>query len=393
MSTQTEKETKEPLKMKKKVGRPRKYTNTKEEVTKLDLTKKEEDAIPEQSAGNVDAVEQTKDVEKVEERAPEPRLEEVTEEKVETKNEDANEEVTVINEVKEEAQELTKQAEQAIVKEETTGVQLPENIKKLVDFMQDTGGTVEDYVTLNKDYTKFDDNLLVREYYKKTKPHLDDSEISFLMEDKFNYDEEVDEERFVRKQKLAYKEEVAKARTFLDKMKSKYYDEIKLRPSTTNEQQKAMDFFNRYNKEQSVMAETRNRFIKNTKDLFNNEFKGFDFNVGEKKFRYKVSNPFQVADNQDDVGKFVKPFTNDKGEISDLSGYHKALYVARNADRIAEHFYEQGKADATRDIVSKSKNIDNTPRSGEQGETMPNGWKVRAISGPDATKLRIKKRT
>jgi hypothetical protein len=393
MSTQTEKETKEPLKMKKKVGRPRKYTNTKEEVTKLDLTKKEEDAIPEQSAGNVDAVEQTKDVEKVEERAPEPRLEEVTEEKVETKNEDANEEVTVINEVKEEAQELTKQAEQAIVKEETTGVQLPENIKKLVDFMQDTGGTVEDYVTLNKDYTKFDDNLLVREYYKKTKPHLDDSEISFLMEDKFNYDEEVDEERFVRKQKLAYKEEVAKARTFLDKMKSKYYDEIKLRLSTTNEQQKAMDFFNRYNKEQSVMTETRNRFIKNTKDLFNNEFKGFDFNVGEKKFRYKVSNPFQVADNQDDVGKFVKPFTNDKGEISDLSGYHKALYVARNADRIAEHFYEQGKADATRDIVSKSKNIDNTPRSGEQGETMPNGWKVRAISGPDATKLRIKKRT
>ena len=392
MSTQTEKETKEPLKIKKKVGRPRKYAN-KKEVTKVDLTKKEQDAIPEQSTGNMDAVEQTKDVEKVEERAPEPRLEEVAEEKVEAKNENENEEVTVINEVKEEAQELTKQAEQAIAKEETTGVQLPENIQKLVDFMQDTGGTVEDYVTLNKDYTKYDDSLLVKEYYKKTKPHLDDSEISFLMEDKFNYDEEVDEERFVRKQKLAYKEEVAKARTFLDKMKSQYYDEIKLRPSTTNEQQKAMDFFNRYNKEQSVITETRNRFIKNTKDLFNDEFKGFDFKVGEKKFRYKVSNPFQIANNQDDVGKFVKPFTNDKGEIEDLSGYHKALYVARNADRIAEHFYEQGKADATRDIVSKSKNIDNTPRSGEQGETMPNGWKVRAVSGPNATKLRIKKRT
>ena len=392
MSTQTEKETKEPLKMKKKVGRPKKYTATKE-VTKVDLTKKEEDAIPEQSAGSVDAVEQTKDVEKVEERAPEPRLEEVTEEKVEAKNENENEEVTVINEVKEEAQELTKQAEEAIVKEEQTGTALPENVQKLIDFMQETGGTVEDYVTLNKDYTKFDDNLLVKEYYKKTKPHLDDSEISFLMEDKFNYDAEVDEERFVRKQKLAYKEEVAKARKFLEQMKTKYYDEIKLRPSITNEQQKAMDFFNRYNKEQSVITESRNRFIKNTKDLFNNEFKGFDFKVGEKKFRYKVSNPFQVADNQDDVGKFVKPFTNNKGEIEDLNGYHKALYVARNADRIAEHFYEQGKADATRDIVSKSKNIDNTPRSGEQGELMPNGWKVRAITGPDASKLKIKKRT
>ena len=392
MSTQTEKETKEPLKMKKKVGRPKKYTATKE-VTKVDLTKKEEDAIPEQSAGSVDAVEQTKDVEKVEKRAPEPRLEEVTEEKVEAKNENENEEITVINEVKEEAQELTRQAEEAIVKEENTGIKLPENIQKLVSFMEDTGGTVEDYVTLNKDYSKFDDSLLVKEYYKKTKPHLDDSEISFLMEDKFNYDAEVDEERFVRKQKLAYKEEVAKARTFLDKMKSKYYDEIKLRPSTTKEQQKAMDFFNRYNQEQSVVAETRNKFVKNTKDLFNNEFKGFDFNVGEKKFRYKISNPFQVADNQDDVGKFVKPFTNSKGEIEDLNGYHKALYVARNADRIAEHFYEQGKADATRDIVSKSKNIDNAPRPSNETNVMPNGWKVRAISGADSSKLKIKKRT
>ena len=213
------------------------------------------------------------------------------------------------------------------------------------------------------------------------------------MEDKFNYDAEVDEERFVRKQKLAYKEEVAKARTFLDKMKSKYYDEIKLRPSTTQEQQKAMDFFNRYNQEQSVVAETRNKFVKNTKDLFDNEFKGFDFNVGEKKFRYKVSNPFQVADNQDDVGKFVNKFTNKQGEIEDLNGYHKALYVARNADRIAEHFYEQGKADATRDIVSKSKNIDNAPRPSNETNVMPNGWKVRAISGADSSKLKIKKRT
>jgi len=392
MSAQAEKETKAPLKMKKKVGRPKKYTATKE-VTKVDLTKKEEDAIPEQSTGNVDAVEQAKDVEKVEARTPEPRLEEVTEEKVEQTNEDANEEVTVINEVKEEVKELTQQVDQAIAREEDTGVKLPENVQKLVSFMEDTGGTVEDYVTLNKDYSEFDDNLLVKEYYKKTKPHLDDSEISFLMEDKFNYDAEVDEERFVRKQKLAYKEEVAKARTFLDKMKSKYYDEIKLRPSTTQEQQKAMDFFNRYNQEQSVVAETRNKFVKNTKDLFDNEFKGFDFNVGEKKFRYKVSNPFQVADNQDDVGKFVNKFTNKQGEIEDLNGYHKALYVARNADRIAEHFYEQGKADATRDIVSKSKNIDNAPRPSNETNVMPNGWKVRAISGADSSKLKIKKRT
>ena len=392
MSTQTEKESKEPLKMKKKVGRPRKYTATKE-VTKLDLTKKEEDAIPEQSAGSVDAVEQTKDVEKVEERASEPRLEEVTEEKVETKNEDENEEVTVINEVKEEAQELTKQAEQAIVQEETTGAKLPENVQKLISFMEDTGGTVEDYVTLNKDYTKFDDNLLVKEYYKKTKPHLDDSEISFLMEDKFNYDAEVDEERFVRKQKLAYKEEVAKAKNFLEQMKSKYYDEIKLRPSVTNEQKKAMDFFQRYNQEQQQITQKRSNFVNQTKNFFQEQFKGFEFNVGEKAFRYNVSNPSEMINAQTDVSKVINKFMDKNGNVTDMVGYHKAIYAARNADRLAQHFYEQGKADATRDIVAKSKNISNEPKTMSPGETMPNGWKVRAITGSDSSRLKIKKKS
>ena len=259
--------------------------------------------------------------------------------------------------------------------------------------MKETGGTVEDYVTLNKDYSKYDDTLLVREYYKKTRPHLSDDEVSFIMEDNFKYDEEVDEERFVKKQKLKYKEEVAKARTFLDTMKSKYYDEIKLRPSTTKEQQKAMDFFNRYNEVESARAEQRNAFVNNTKDYFNEKFEGFNFDVGEKQFRYKVNNAFEIADNQADVSKFMGKFADDKGQITDLEGYHKALFVASNADKLMQHFYEQGKADATRNIVQKSKNINQAPRSGEQGEVMPNGWRVKAITGVDSTKLKIKKRT
>lgn len=259
--------------------------------------------------------------------------------------------------------------------------------------MEETGGTVEDYVTLNRDYTQFDERLLIKEYYKKTKPHLNDEEVSFLMEDRFSYDEEVDEERFVRKQKLAYKEEVAKARTFLESMKKKYYDEIKLRPSLSNEQKKAMDFFNRYNKEQSTIQQKRSEFVQNTENYFNQEFEGFDFSVGEKRFKYKVSNPFEMAKTQSDVSKIINKYMDNNGNVTDMSGYHKAIYAARNADRIAQHFYEQGKADATRDIIAKSKNIDNTPRSGETGETMPNGWRVRAINGVDATKLKIKRRT
>ncbi len=374
------------FKMKRKPGRPKKLAGDKK-VTKLEI---KEDAVPKQSTGVVDENKQATDVEKVEERAPESKLEELTPEKVEDKNEDK--EVTVIQEkpVSKEADNLEKQAKEAIRDERVSGVQLPENVEKLVNFMQETGGTVEDYVTLNKDYTKFDDSLLVREYYKKTRPHLTDDEISFVMEDNFKFDEETDEERFVRKQKLAYKEEVAKAKNFLEQMKSKYYDEIKLRPSVTNEQKKAMDFFQRYNQEQQTIQEKRNDFVKNTEDFFTNKFKGFEFNLGEKAFRYSVSNPTEMANAQSDVSKVISKYTDETGNITDLDGYHKAIYAMRNADRLAQHFYEQGKADATKDIVAKSKNINQDPKPLATEATLSNGWKVKAITGVDSSRLKIK---
>ena len=377
-------EEKEGLKIKKKPGRPRKMVE-KPAVTKVELNKKEEDAVQESSTGIVDANKQTENVEKVEERASEPKLEESTQE--------SKEEVVIEETVKEEAKELQKEAQEAIRDEKVSGVQLPDNIEKLVNFMSETGGTVEDYVTLNKDYSKYDDKLLVREYYKKTRPHLTDDEVSFVMEDNFSYDEEADEERFVRKQKLAYKEEVAKAKNFLEQMKSKYYDEIKLRPSVTNEQKKAMDFFQRYNKEQETLSQARNEFLTNTKNFFTNEFEGFNFEVGEKRFKYKINNPSAMVDSQSDVAKIIGKYTDEAGNITDMSGYHKALYAARNVDKLAEHFYEQGKADATRDIVAKSKNINQDPKPMDTGETLPNGWKIRAISGVDSSKLKIKKKS
>ena len=382
---QADVDTKEPLKMKRKPGRPKKLSSNNE-PTKINL-KKEEDAISKPSTVVVDEDKQAKDVEKVEKRAPEPRIEELTKEVVKNKNEDK--EVTVINEAPVEKKEEVKPTPEPVKRD----MHIPENVEKLISFMKDTGGNVEDYVTLNKDYNKYDDELLVKEYYKKTRPHLDDEEINFVMEDNFKFDEEVDEERFVRKQRLKYKEEVAKAKNFLEQMKSKYYDEIKLRPSVTNEQKKAMDFFQRYNKEQSTIAQKRDEFVNNTKSFFQDKFEGFNFDVGDKKFKYKISNPSDVAVDQTDVSKLLGKFTSKDGSISDLDGYHKAMYAARNADRLAQHFYEQGKADATKDIVAKSKNISSEPRPMDTGETLPNGWKVRSISGVDSTKLKIKKRT
>jgi hypothetical protein len=237
------------------------------------------------------------------------------------------------------------------------------------------------------------DDALLTEYYKNTKPHLDADEIKFIMEDNFEFDEDYDDEKVIRKKKLAYKEEVAKAKNFLEDLKSKYYQEIKSRPGTTQEQQKAMDFFNRYNEDQQRAKQNHEDFKAKTKNFFTNEFKGFDFNLGEKKFRYSVQNPSEVADVQSDINNFVKKFLNEDGRINDHQGYHKALYAARNADTIARHFYEQGKADATKDIAAKSKNISNEPRATSTGDVYINGLKVKAISGvdSDSLKLRIKK--
>ena len=307
------------------------------------------------------------------------------------------EEVNVINEITEEeirqeTNNLTKEANDAIRASEYSGKPLPENIEKLISFMEETGGDINDYVRLNADYSNINNETLLKEYYKKTRPHLDNEEIEFLMEDNFEYDEELDEERDIRKKKLAFKEEVAKARTFLDGLKSKYYEEIKLRPGVTQDQQKANDFFNRYNEEQQMVELQHSKFKDDTKNLFNQDFKGFDFNLGDKSFRYGVANKDVVADKQSNITNLVKKFLNDKGDVVDLKGYHKAMYAADNVDTIAKHFYEQGKADAIKEVVAKSNNISTGPRQTSSGELFVNGMRVKAVNGVDTSKLRIQQR-
>ena len=392
MSKQVEKgppadEGKEGLKLKKKVGRPKKL-NKSTETVKLDLSKKQEDAVQEPETKKVVLQsDETKEEQKL-------GLQEVGETHEEQKpTEESLSPVSEITEkeVKEETKIVEQELKEAIRDEKVTGKPLPENIEKLVSFMEETGGDINDYVRLNADYTNINEDVLLREYYKQTKPHLDREEVDFILEDNYSWDEDVDEERAIKKKKLAYKEEIAKARNFLEQTKSKYYDEIKLRPGVTQEQQKAMDFFNRYNKEQDVATQQHADFEKRTNQMFSDEFKGFEFNVGEKRFRYGVSNPQEVAKSQSNLSHFVKKFLNEDGSVKDHVGYHKAIYAAENADTIAKHFYEQGKADAVKDVVAKSKNINvesRTPAS--ESDVYVGGFKVKAISGVDSSRLKIK---
>ena len=365
----------------------------KNDIIKVDLSKKQEepkkeetDAIQVGETKKVVVEEQTGNSPKVDEQVSEPSPISEVEEEVKPIEEVVEEEIVQLGEkIEEKVIAPTPEESREIAK-------LPENIEKVVDFMKETGGTLEDYVRLNADYSNVDNDTLLREYYKQAKSHLDSSEINFLIEDNFSYDEEVDEEREIRKKKLAYKEEVAKARKHLDGLKSKYYEEIKLRPGITQDQQKAMDFFNRYNEEQNTAQQQHEAFKANTKEYFTNDFKGFDINVGEKKFRYGIKNPSEVATKQSNITNTIKKFLDDKGNVKDVKGYHKAMYAAENVDKIAQHFYEQGKSDATKDLVAKSKNISEDVRPAPTGDVFVGGLKVKAISGLDSSKLKIKTR-
>jgi hypothetical protein len=362
-----------------KVKRPKKLMKSQDADFKVDLTnsKTEENAVPESEPTRVVL----------------PSNEESKEERPE-----AEVELQEVGETHTEEQETPIKSEEKIedtpLPKEVVAQELPQSVNKLISFMKETGGNIQDYARLNIDYSQVEDSTLLREYYKNTKSHLDSDEIEFVIEDKFAFDEGVDEERDIRKKKLAYKEEIANAREFLEETKKKYYDEIKLRTDISQDQQKANEFYDKWKSNQTKAEEQHQFFKQKTKDFFTNEFKGFKFNVGEKKFNYNISNTDEAVESQSNLNNFIGKFLNKDGSVNDYDSYHKAIYAARNSDKIAQHFYEQGKADATKDMVAKSKNIqDGKPRATSNGDVFINGLKVKAISGADGSKLKIRKRT
>ena len=383
------------MKAPKKTTRKKAKQLTQKEptVTKVDLSEKKEEQPKDDNVAKVDL--SKKEEEPVKEEQPKEEVveevkEEVTpEEKTEVKDTPVIEEVTD-EEVEEKVEEAKEEVVEAIEEAKETGEPLPENIQKVVDFMNETGGSLDEYVKLNQDYSKLDNNQLLNEYYKQTKPHLDDEEISFLMEDQFSYDEESDEERDIRRKKLAIKEQVADAKSHLEGLKSKYYADIKAGVKLTSDQQKAIDFFNRYNDEQKQVQQKTDVFNKKTNEVFTDKFKGFEYTIGEKKFRFNVKDADKVKNNQQNLNSFIKPFLNKENVMDNAKGYHKALFTGRNADAIANHFYQQGKADAMKESVAKAKNVSMDPRQQFTGTVEAGGLKVRAISGDDARKLRVK---
>jgi len=376
------------MKVKSTPKKPKQLGKQESTISKVDLSKAKEENVTKED--NVTKVDLSK------------KEEEVVEEVVEEIKEDTTEEQPVLEEItdeeeKEEAEqkieETAKEVVEAVEEAKETGKPLPENIQKVIDFMDETGGSLDDYVKLNQDYSKLDDNQLLREYYKQTKSHLTDDEISFIMEDQFSVDEEVDEERDVRRKKLALKEQVASAKSHLDGLKSKYYDEIKAGVKLTPEQKKAVDFFNRYNEEQDVSQKDHERktslFNKKTNEVFDQNFKGFEYKVGDKRYRFNVKDADKIKNNQSDISNFVKNFLNKDNEMNDATGYHKSFFTAMNADAVANHFYEQGKADAIKDSIAKSKNVSMDPRQTHK-TVEAGGMKVRAISGSDSNEFRVK---
>ena len=373
-----------------KVKKPRlKKFQQDEEPIKVNLAEPKEEEVKEE--------EQPKEEVKQEET---PVVEEIVEEKkeevVEEKEAPVVEEITD-EEVEEKVEEVQEAVEEAIEKAEETGEELPENIQKLMKFMEETGGDLEDYVKLNQDYSKFDDTALLREYYRQTKPHLSSDEVDFLMEDSFTYDEEVDDPKNIKRKKLAFKEQVADARAQLDRQKSKYYEEINAGVKLTPDQQKAIDFFNRYNKERSeqdkIAQQQKSTFQQKTKDVFNKNFKGFEYNIGEKRFRFNVKDAGSVQEQQSDINNFVNKFVDNKSNtLSDAKGYHKSLFTAMNADAVANHFYEQGKADAIKESIAKAKNVSMEPRQG-LGEVEAGGMKVKILQDNDMSSFRFKPKT
>ena len=364
-------------------------------VYKVNLDKPpttKEDAIQEQETESVSVGDGAEDSPEVDEQVREQDTKEEDEE--EKVNDDSP--LELINdepeqEVHQEKKDIQEDVQQEI-KQEEPKVVLPENIEKLVKFMEETGGSVEDYVSLNRDISKMDNTTLLREYYKNTKPHLDADDVDFLFNKNFAYDEETDEPSEVKAKQLAFKEELYNAQNHFNTSREKYYADLKLRKqeSVAPEYIEAMDYYNNSKQQSEEYNNLQKEFIEKTNKVFNDNFKGFDFKVGENKYRFKVDNTEKVKQYQSDISNFINEFVGDDGAVADASGYHRALFAAKNADKIANHFYEQGRADAVREAAKQANNINMDPRTDNSTIKTDQGDKIRVVSGNSSDKLRIK---
>lgn len=373
-------------------------------VYKINLdkpTNTETDAIQERETEKVDVGEQARDGEGVE-----SGVREQSDEKTEGTEDQSGSDESPIEYIQDETSNgddattessLDTQPDNATSEEGGNGsepvhepIELPEGVDKLVEFMKETGGTLEDYLHLNKDVDNMNTVDLLREHYKQQNPDLTNDEISFMLEDEFAYDQEVDSERDIKKKQIAYKRAVSDAKNSIKSMRDKFYQDLKFSRGVelSDEQKEAINSYEKQKQLDALNSKVSEDYKAKTNSFFN-DFKGFEFKLNDKKVRYKVADTAKTKEYQLNPNNWMSSYTDEKGYLTDPAKWHKAMYAANNIDKIAQHFYDQGRADAVKSNAAKAKNIDMEPRQ-NHGEVKVDGQKIRVVSGDNSDKLRFK---
>ena len=239
-----------------------------------------------------------------------------------------------------------------------------EGVQKLVDFMKETGGTMQDYLHLNRDTSTLSETQLMKEYFKNTRPHLDNDDVNHLVKEMFDINEEELDEGELRNKNIAKKEQLFNAKTHLDSQKDKYFNEIRSTKGGASVEDLAIEKQTRENNEY---------FIGETNKFFGEDFKGFNFSLNKDdkdlNVRYRVENKDNIRDIQSDLNKILGRFLGEDGRIEDVAGYHKAMFAASNPDKVAQMFFDQGHAMAIKEVAQNSKNTDFTPQHHEPKST------------------------
>lgn len=261
--------------------------------------------------------------------------------------------------------------------------ELPEEVEKYLQYKSDTKRGLRDFVKANEDFSDYNEEALLREYYKQSNPELDDSDIDYLIEDKFSIEENIDTERDIKRKTLDKKQELHKAKQYFEQMRDKYRAPLESSTDALPEDvKKAVEFYQQYNddssKRQEAEAKQRDVFRKKTGEFFNENFEGFEFNLGDKKLKYKPKDVSEVVNLQSDLSNFINKHLDSEGNLGDPKKYHTALNMAMNPEAYAKFFYEQGKADAVNEVVRDGKNINMDVRT--NADSSKPGVKYRVIN-------------
>ena len=279
-----------------------------------------------------------------------------------------------------------------LVQEKQESEDIPEDVSAYLKYRKETGRGFEDYVKLNRDFTSMEENTLLREYYKFTEEDLDSEDIDTIMEE-FLYDEDLDDESDIKKKKLAKKKVLSKARKHFEKQKEYYKQPLESSGSLSQEQEEELGAYRKYIESANTQKQETERrqtwFTEKTDELFNSEFKGFEFKLNDKNVSFKPGSAEELKKLHSNPMNFVMKYLDDSGLLKDPSGYHRALAVAMNPERFAKFFYEQGKSEATEDVMRKTKNVNMSERRTPE-VTSKGGMKIKAVSSTSSRGLKIR---